>query len=192
MTGGFFVAFLALRYCYENGRITTEKGFDQAVVMLVRGDSMINNTLAKKRIIAAVAVTVVLIAAIVAVPVIRREICYGTVVGECDNQELVERWQQYGEAYAIGANKDGMPIFKDRKAAMKQAKKDYGLGFEYLREYRNFPKISDNPKVCQQYKMLGWQTVPPMTVENYEEIGRQCGMVSRFLDIYCNSFGEDG
>ena len=123
---------------------------------------MINNTLAKKRIIAAVAVTVVLIAAIVAVPVIRREICYGTVVGECDNQELVERWQQYGEAYAIGANKDGMPIFKDRKAAMKQAKKDYGLGFEYLREYRNFPKISDNPKVCQQYKMLGWQTVPPM------------------------------
>ena len=106
---------------------------------------MINNTLAKKRIIAAVAVTVVLIAAIVAVPVIRREICYGTVVGECDNQELVERWQQYGEAYAIGANKDGMPIFKDRKAAMKQAKKDYGLGFEYLREYRNFPKISDNP-----------------------------------------------
>ena len=137
---------------------------------------MINNTLAKKRIIAAVAVTVVLIAAIVAVPVIR----------------LVERWQQYGEAYAIGANKDGMPIFKDRKAAMKQAKKDYGLGFEYLREYRNFPKISDNPKVCQQYKMLGWQTVPPMTVENYEEIGRQCGMVSRFLDIYCNSFGEDG
>ena len=140
---------------------------------------MINNTLAKKRIIAAVAVTVVLIAAIVAVPVIRREICYGTVVGECDNQELV-------------ANKDGMPIFKDRKAAMKQAKKDYGLGFEYLREYRDFPKISDNPKVCQQYKMLGWQTVPPMTVENYEEIGRQCGMVSRFLDIYCNSFGEDG
>lgn len=116
---------------------------------------MINNTLAKKRIIAAVAVTVVLIAAIVAVPVIRREICYGTVVGECDNQELVERWQQYGEAYAIGANKDGMPIFKDREAAMKQAKKDYGLGFEYLREYRNFPKISDNPKVCQQYKMLG-------------------------------------
>ena len=142
---------------------------------------MINNTLAKKRIIAVVAVTVVLIAAIVAVPVIRREICYGTVVGECDNLELVERWQQYGEAYAIGANKDGMPIFKDRKAAMKQAKKDYGL-----------PKISDNPKVCQQYKMLGWQTVPPMTVENYEEIGRQCGMVSRFLDIYCNSFGEDG
>ncbi len=123
---------------------------------------MINNTLAKKRIIAAVAVTVVLIVAIVAVPVIRREICYGTVVGECDNQELVERWQQYGEAYAIGANKDGMPIFKDRKAAMKQAKKDYGLGFEYLREYRNFPKISDNPKVCQQYKMLGWQTVPPI------------------------------
>lgn len=52
---------------------------------------MINNTLAKKRIIAAVAVTVVLIAAIVAVPVIRREICYGTVVGECDNQELVGR-----------------------------------------------------------------------------------------------------
>ena len=40
---------------------------------------MINNALAKKRIIAAVAVTVVLIAAIVAVPVIRREI----VMGQC-------------------------------------------------------------------------------------------------------------
>lgn len=76
---------------------------------------MINNTLAKKRIIAVVAVTVVLIAAIVAVPVIRREICYGTVVGECDNLELVERWQQYGEAYAIGANKDGMPILKTER-----------------------------------------------------------------------------
>lgn len=48
---------------------------------------MINNTLAKKRIIAAVAVTVVLIAAIVAVPVIRREICYGTVVGRMYNQD---------------------------------------------------------------------------------------------------------
>ena len=58
---------------------------------------MINNTLAKKRIIAAVAVTVVLIAAIVAVPVIRREICYGTVVGECDNQELVELYSQVKE-----------------------------------------------------------------------------------------------
>ena len=87
----------------------------------------------------------------------------------------------------------GMPIFKDRKAAMKQAKKDYGLGFEYLREYRNFPKISDNPKVCQQYKMLGWQTVPPMTVENYEEIGRQCGMVSSISGLFtATAFGEDG
>ena len=34
MTGGFFVAFLALRYCYENGRITTEKEFEQAIEML--------------------------------------------------------------------------------------------------------------------------------------------------------------
>ena len=50
---------------------------------------------------------------------------YDSVVGACSNQELTDRWQSRGEAYDIGVNSKGMVIFKDRKAALKQALEDY-------------------------------------------------------------------
>ena len=50
---------------------------------------------------------------------------YDSVVGECSNQELTDRWRSKGEAYDIGVNSKGMVIFKDRKAALKQALEDY-------------------------------------------------------------------
>ena len=50
---------------------------------------------------------------------VRRKVLYDSVVGECSNQELTDRWRSKGEAYDIGVNSKGMVIFKDRKAAFK-------------------------------------------------------------------------
>lgn len=84
-----------------------------------------------------------------------------------------------------------MVIFKDRKAALKQALKDYELGFEYLQAYQHLPKISTNPKICRQYALAAFQqTSIPVTVENYKEIGQQCMQIAAFMKMYLNSFGE--
>lgn len=86
-----------------------------------------------------------------------------------------------------------MVIFKDRKAALKQALEDYQLGFEYLQAYQHLPKVSTNPKICRQYALTAFQqTSVPMTVENYKEIGRQCMQIAAFMQTYLNSFGNNG
>ena len=113
----------------------------------------------------------VLVIMTVCVVQVRQKVLYDSVVGACSNQELTDRWQSRGEAYDIGVNSKGMVIFKDRKAALKQALKDYELGFEYLQAYQHLTKV-------------------PMTVENYEKIGQQCIQIAAFMKIYLNSFGE--
>lgn len=35
---------------------------------------------------------------------VRRKVLYDSVVGECSNQELTDRWRSKGEAYDIGVN----------------------------------------------------------------------------------------
>jgi hypothetical protein len=152
---------------------------------------MISNKTAKKRIVLMIFSVLVLVIMTVCVVQVRQKVLYDSVVGACSNQELTDRWQSRGEAYDIGVNSKGMVIFKDRKAALKQALKGYELGFEYLQAYQHLPKVSGSPKVCRKYALTAsQQTSVPMTVENYEKIGQQCIQIAAFMKIYLNSFGE--
>ncbi|MCH1624536.1 hypothetical protein [Fredinandcohnia quinoae] len=110
----------------------------------------------------------------------------------CDNQSLATVVDKYdvsklsvdfgnNEAYEIGANSEGMPIFKDAKAALKQAKSDYVEGFKAVAEEFELEPIShDN---FQEYKTYGWQ----ITVMD-KNIQQQGVDITKFLDIYENSF----
>lgn len=86
---------------------------------------MSNNKTAKKRIILALFSVILVVIMTVCAVQVRRKVLYDSVVGECSNQELTDRWRSKGEAYDIEVNSKGMVIFKDRKAALKQALEDY-------------------------------------------------------------------
>lgn len=151
---------------------------------------MLNNKQAKKRILTVLFGVIAIFFVIIIFRYAKRKMYYDTVVAECDNDELVSKWNERGEAYAIGSNYKGLPIFKDKNKAYKQAIKDYSLGFEYLMQYEHLPKLSASAKVCEKYReAIIRQVEPPMTVDNYEEIGKQNIMIIGFLDIYLNSYG---
>ncbi len=116
---------------------------------------------------------------------------YAKVVGNCENKSLVDYWEQFGESYAIGVNAEGYPIFRDMDAAFEQAQIDWAEGFAYLYQYTDAPKFSKKRKVLKKYKLNAFlQTSVPMTVENYEEIERQCRIIAKFAGIYLDSYGE--
>ena len=85
------------------------------------------------------------------------------------------------EAYAIGTNAKGMPIFKDHKKALQQAQVDYKKGFAATAKEHDLNPISQ--KNYKDYMTLAWQ------LETKDETVVQQGvMISKFLDIYENSF----
>jgi len=87
------------------------------------------------------------------------------------------------EAYEIGANAKGMPIFRDVNEAFKQAQIDFKQGFEAIsKEYELDPVNQTN---YQDYKTYGWQ------LETKDETVKQQGiMITKFFDIYENSFDD--
>lgn len=110
----------------------------------------------------------------------------------CDNPSLAEVVDEYDVsqlsvdfgnhiAYELGANVEGMPIFKDTDLALKQAKLDYQEGFEEIAKEFELEPISH--KNYQEYKIYGWQ----LTVMD-KNIQQQGVDISKFLDIYENSF----
>lgn len=104
------------------------------------------------------------------------------VVGEYDISKLGGDFLKSGnEAYAIGANKNGMPIFKDTNKAFNQALIDYADGFAAIQEEYNLKPISN--KNWEEYKTYGWQ----LSTDN-EYIRKQGSQISQFFDIYENSF----
>lgn len=103
-----------------------------------------------------------------------------TVVDDYDISKLSSDFGE-NEAYAIGANVDGMPIFKDTKKALKQAKIDYQEGFEAIAMEFDLEPISH--KNFNDYKKLGWQ----ITIKD-KNVSQQCVEISKFFDIYENSF----
>ncbi|OXT15802.1 hypothetical protein B9K06_18630 [Bacillus sp. OG2] len=110
----------------------------------------------------------------------------------CDNQSLATVVDEYDvsklsidfgnkEAYEIGANVEGMPIFKDSKKALKQAKLDYKEAFAAVAEEFDLEPVSDSN--YKEYKQYGWQV--SVMDKNVQEQGVE---LSKFLDIYENSF----
>ena len=106
-----------------------------------------------------------------------------TVVGELDSikGESYLTFDDSNEAYAMGVNAEGMPVFKDLNRAFKQMKKDYAPVIEKLKkDYKLKPLTHFNWRI---YKVYGWQiqTEDP-------ELLHQCYRFICFFDIYENSF----
>lgn len=105
------------------------------------------------------------------------------VVGEYDTSKLGGDFvKSSNEAYAIGSNKDKMPVFKDTDKAFKQALIDYAEGFKAIQKEFNLKPI--NKKNWEAYKTYGWQ----LSADNDEEIRKQGREITQFFDIYENSF----
>lgn len=85
------------------------------------------------------------------------------------------------EAYSLGENSKGMPIFEDIDKALAQAIIDYADGFKAIEEQYNLKPVSK--KNWRDYKTYGWQ----LNIED-ENIIKQGVAISRFFDFYENSF----
>lgn len=105
----------------------------------------------------------------------------GQVFGEYDTSKLSNDFNQNNEAYSIGANKDGMPIFKDTNKAFEQALIDYEDGFIAIQEEFNLDPV--NSENWESYKIFGWQLTTDV-----ESIRKQGSEITQFFDIYENSF----
>lgn len=104
------------------------------------------------------------------------------VVGEYYISKLRGDFLKSGnEAYTIGTNKNGMPIFKDTNRAFNQALIDYAYGFVAIQEKYNLKPISN--KNWEVYKTYGWQLAT-----GNEYVRKQGSQITQFFDIYENSF----
>lgn len=99
------------------------------------------------------------------------------IVGSVDVSDLGDN-----SAYDIGANKDGYAVFKNPGKAFKQMKEDYDQGLEAIQAEYNLSSISNIN--WKEYGTYGWQ----LTETTDEEAIRQAIQITKFLDIYENSF----
>ncbi|MDL4839108.1 hypothetical protein [Aquibacillus rhizosphaerae] len=103
-----------------------------------------------------------------------------TVVDEYDVSKLSSNYGN-NKAYEIGANVEGLPIFKDAQKALNQIKLDCKEGFEAVATEFELNPISH--KNYEDYKKYAWQ----ITVKD-KSVQQQGVEISKFLDIYENSF----
>jgi hypothetical protein len=109
--------------------------------------------------------------------------CNNTSSKVVDKYDVSKLATDFGgaEAYDIGANINGMPVFKNPSLALKQAIVDYGDGFEGISKEFQLGEVSKTN--YEEYKIYGWQ----LTTGTQEE-KKQGRIISQFFDIYENSF----
>ncbi len=106
------------------------------------------------------------------------------VVGPYDISGLGGDFLQSGnEAYAVGANAYGMPVFEDHRTAYSAFLSEYAAGIEEIRITWGLKPLSR--RNYADYKVYGWQTLC-----TDEELTRQCHQVTLFFDLYENSFDK--
>lgn len=84
-------------------------------------------------------------------------------------------------AYALGANKNGRPVFVNPDSALEAALRDYAKGFVAVSEKFNLDPVNDDN--CSLYKKYGWQ-------QPYKDLKYQGIQISKFFDIYENSISN--
>ena len=105
------------------------------------------------------------------------------VIDEYDTSKLGGDFVKSNDgAYDIGANKDGMPIFKNPDKAFNQALIDYADGFAAIQKEFDLKPISK--RNWKEYENYGCQ----LSGDNDEDIRKQGVKISQFFDIYENSF----
>ncbi len=101
--------------------------------------------------------------------------------GNIKGEVLVNDFGKISIDFDIGANKYGYAVFKNPNKAMKRLKKDYKKGIKLIqKEFHLLPLSNFNYK---SYGIYGFQ-VTTGTKEEKE----QARFVSKFMDIYENSF----
>lgn len=90
-------------------------------------------------------------------------------------------FESVSKDFEIGANKNGEAVFKDPKKALSTFKKLYANEISYLKSEYHLPALSQSS--YEVYKTYGWQVN-----EKTEEEHQRFAFISKFFDIYENSF----
>ena len=105
------------------------------------------------------------------------------VVGEYTNGSSIEKFIQY-DAWQIGENKYGQPVFVDHKKALQFLQEEYqdvlDKAYDIYHEEYKLGKFNDSN--CGLYMNLIYQ----MPSEN-EDLRQRNVLVAQFIDIYENS-----
>ena len=110
---------------------------------------------------------------------------YSRVVGEYDASQLKGSFlTSANEAYRIGSNSLGVPVFVSPEKAWEAFLVDYAVGIETIKNEFDLQPISKD--YYRSYGFLGVQ-IPS---DEPQETDSQCCDVSYFIDIYENSFEE--
>ena len=107
------------------------------------------------------------------------------VVGDYDTSNLSGSFlESENEAYLIGANSEGLPIFHNPDFAWEAMLSDYADGLKAIQNAFDLAEITKED--FGFYKVYGMQVDAADAVDIVEE----CRDISRFLDIYENSFAQ--
>jgi len=101
----------------------------------------------------------------------------GNIQGNVDTASFTE----HDARFEIGADKEGVAVFKDPDAAYEALIEHYSDGIALIQKEFNLPRISKHR--YDGYKTYGWQVTTGSESER-----KDARFVSRFLDIYENSF----
>ena len=102
------------------------------------------------------------------------------IIGNVDK----EKFESISEDFAIGADQYGRAVFKDPYKAFDTFLVLYADGIALIQEQNDLKPIS--PKNYSAYKKLGWQVTSGLV-----EAQKQAAFVTKFLDLYENSFAEE-
>ncbi len=116
-------------------------------------------------------------------PLYNSDLKYQTeyIPSEANGNVDVSSFLSINEDFAIGANKYGYAVFKDPDKAFKTLKKEYKDGINLIKKEYKLPPLLRS--TYQLYKSYGFQAQSDSLKETLE-----ARFVSRFLDIYENSF----
>ena len=101
----------------------------------------------------------------------------GNIQGNVNTEDYYKR----DTRFEIGATAEGMAVFKDPAAAFTALQEKYADGIALIQKEQNLQPLSQ--KNYQEYKTHGWQVTTGSEAEKEQAL-----FVSRFMDIYENSF----
>lgn len=101
----------------------------------------------------------------------------GNIQGNVD----VEKYLKIDQRFEIGADKDGMAVFKDPHKAYQALIEKYSDGISLIQKEFDLEDLSES--FYESYKTYGWQVKTGSPEEK-----DQANFISKFFDIYENSF----